>query len=50
MFLCLAGIALYSIPVGTLFDSFGAIIGLGEEEEEEDEEEGPKENPLVEYN
>jgi len=38
MFLCVAGIALYSIPVGTLFDSFGAVIGLGEEDEEEDEE------------
>lgn len=42
MFLCVAGIALYSIPVGTLFDSFGAVIGLGEEEEEEDEETSPK--------
>jgi len=37
MFLCVAGIALYSIPVGTLFDSFGAVIGLGEEEEEDEE-------------
>lgn len=38
MFLCYAGIALYSIPVGTLFDSFGAIVGLGEEEDDEGEE------------
>ena len=36
MFLCVAGIALYAIPVGTLFDSFGSILGLVEEEEEED--------------
>lgn len=34
MFLCIAGIALYSIPVGALFDAFGAVIGLAEEEEE----------------
>jgi len=49
MFLCIAGIALYSIPVGALFDSFGAIVGLCEEDEE-DEEEEVKESPLVEYN
>jgi len=49
MFLCVAGIALYSIPVGTLFDSFGAIVGLSEEDGE-DEEEDHKESPLVEYN
>jgi len=36
MFLCVAGIALYSIPVGTLFDSFGAVIGLNDEEEDEE--------------
>ena len=36
MFLCIAGIALYSIPVGALFDAFGAVIGLAEEEEGED--------------
>lgn len=35
LFLCVAGIALYSIPVGTLFDSFGAVVGLSEEEDEE---------------
>ena len=39
MFLCIAGIALYSIPVGALFDAFGAVIGLAEEEENEDTEE-----------
>lgn len=46
IFLCVAGIALYSIPVGTLFDSFGAVIGLGEDEDEEDAEA----DPVVEYN
>lgn len=35
IFLCVAGIALYSIPVGTLFDSFGAVVGLSEDDEEE---------------
>jgi hypothetical protein len=30
---------LYSIPIGTLFDSFGAVLGIGEEEEREEEEE-----------
>ena len=39
MFLCVAGIAIYSIPVGTLFDSFGAVIGLAEEDDDDDEEE-----------
>lgn len=38
MFLCIAGIALYSIPVGALFDAFGAVIGLAEEEEDTTEE------------
>lgn len=42
MFLCVAGISLYAIPVGTLFDSFGAVIGLSEEDEEEDEETSSK--------
>ena len=39
MFLCVAGIAIYSIPVGTLFDSFGAVIGLAVEDDDDDEEE-----------
>lgn len=38
MLLCVAGITLYAIPVGILFDSFGAVIGLAEEDEEEDVE------------
>ena len=41
LFLCVAGIALYSIPIGTLFDSFGAVLGIGGDDEEEgDGEEG----------
>jgi hypothetical protein len=42
--LCVAGIAIYAIPIGVLFDSFGAVLGMGgeveEEEKEEKEEEG----------
>lgn len=38
MFLCVAGIALYSIPVGTLFDSFGAVVGLGDDDDKEEED------------
>lgn len=38
LFFCVLGIALYSIPIGTLFDSFGAILGMdGEEDNEEGE-------------
>ena len=37
MFICYAGIALYSIPVGTLFDSFGAVVGLSGEDEDDEE-------------
>jgi hypothetical protein len=40
MFLCIAGIAMYAIPVGTLFDSFGAVIGLNTDPEETEEEDG----------
>jgi len=32
LFLCIAGIALYAIPIGTLFDSFGAVLGLVEDD------------------
>jgi len=38
MFLCVVGIALYAIPTGTLFDSFGAVLGMGDDEEEEEDE------------
>jgi hypothetical protein len=40
LFLCVAGIALYAIPIGILFDSFGVILGMAEDDEEDDEEEG----------
>lgn len=36
MFLCVIGIALCAIPVGSLFDSFGTVIGLAEDEEGEE--------------
>jgi hypothetical protein len=35
---CVLGIALYAIPIGTLFDSFGAVLGMAEEEEEGERE------------
>jgi hypothetical protein len=38
LFLCVVGIALYAIPIGTLFDSFGAVLGMGGDDEEEEEE------------
>jgi len=37
LFLCVVGIALYAIPIGTLFDSFGAVLGMGGDDEEEEE-------------
>jgi hypothetical protein len=46
MFLCVAGIALYAIPVGTLFDSFGAVIGLCDQEEMDEEDGGEEENEI----
>jgi hypothetical protein len=36
LFLCVVGIALYAIPIGTLFDSFGTVLGLADEDEGED--------------
>jgi hypothetical protein len=39
LFLCVVGIALYAVPTGTLFDSFGAVLGMVEEDEEEEEDE-----------
>jgi hypothetical protein len=41
LFLCVIGIGLYSLPVGTLFDSFGAVLGLGGEDDEGRGEEEP---------
>ena len=46
MFMCVAGIGLYAIPVGSLFDSFGTVIGMGEGDEggeEEDDDDSEKE-------
>lgn len=39
LFLCVAGIGLYAIPVGTLFDSFGAVLGMGGDDDDEDDDE-----------
>jgi hypothetical protein len=38
LFLCVVGIALYAIPIGALFDSFGAILGMGGDDDEEEGE------------
>jgi hypothetical protein len=48
LFLCVVGIALYAVPTGTLFDSFGAVLGMVEEDEEEetgDEGDDDKDEP-----
>lgn len=37
LFLCVVGIGLYSIPIGTLFDSFGNVLGLGGDDDDEEE-------------
>ena len=39
LFLCVFGIGLYAIPIGSVFDSFGAILGMDGDDEEEGEEE-----------
>lgn len=39
LFLCVVGIGLYAIPIGTLFDSFGAVLGLADMDGEDDDEE-----------
>ncbi len=41
IFLCVAGIAVYAVPIGTLFDSFGIVLGLADDEENEEDEEDP---------
>lgn len=38
MFLCVVGIGLYAIPIGALFDSFGAILGMSGDDNEQVEE------------
>ena len=35
---CYVGIALYAIPAGTLFDKFGGVLGLEEDDDEEEDE------------
>lgn len=36
LFLCVVGIGLYAIPTGALFDSFGAILGMGGDDDDEE--------------
>ena len=36
LFLCVVGIGLYSIPIGTLFDSFGKVLGLDDADDDDD--------------
>jgi hypothetical protein len=38
LFLCVVGIGLYAIPVGALFDSFGAVLGMMDSEDDEEKE------------
>jgi len=38
LFLCVVGIGLYAIPVGSLFDSFGAVLGMGGDDDDDEEE------------
>lgn len=52
LFLCVAGIAIVAIPIGTLFDAFGAVLGLVEDEDDEEEEiakegQGIEQEPLL---
>ena len=35
LFLCVVGIGLYSIPIGTLFESFGKVLGLDDDEDDD---------------
>ncbi len=39
VFLCVAGIAIYAIPIGTLFDSFGAVLGMGGDDDDDEDDE-----------
>ena len=34
----MVGIGLYAIPVGSLFDSFGAVLGMGGDDDDEEDE------------
>jgi hypothetical protein len=40
VFLCIVGIAIYAIPIGSLFDSFGAVLGMGGDEDEDEDDDG----------
>ena len=40
VFLCVAGIAIYAVPIGALFDAFGEILGGDDEEEEDGDDQG----------
>ncbi|GKY98976.1 hypothetical protein MPSEU_000853300 [Mayamaea pseudoterrestris] len=39
MFLCVAGIGLYAVPIGTLFTSFGEVLGLVDDDDDDDDDE-----------
>jgi hypothetical protein len=39
LFLCVIGIGLYAIPIGTLFDSFGSVLGMNGEDDSDDDDE-----------
>ena len=40
IFLCVVGIGIYAIPIGTLFDSFGAVLGIGGDDDDDDDDDG----------
>ena len=39
IFFCYAGIGLYAIPAGTLFEKFGAVLGLEDGGDDDEDEE-----------
>lgn len=43
LFLCVVGIALYAIPIGSLFDSFGAVLGISEDDDDNNNDDDDKE-------
>jgi hypothetical protein len=43
VFLCVIGIALFAIPIGTLFDAFGELLGDDEDEAEDGDKAGDEE-------
>ena len=44
LFLCVVGIGLYAIPIGTLFDSFGAVLGLGGDDDDDNDDDDEEDN------